>query len=133
MVQGTARSSASLSIAPLSIVIIGGGIGGLTAALALLRAGFDARVYEQAPTLSEVGAGIQLAPNCTRILQRFGLLPALAQVSVRPSAFEFRRWDDNRVLSETPLGDMIERTYGVPYYHIHRADLIAVLAGALPS
>src|SRR4051812_11131536 len=54
---------------PPSVAVVGGGIGGLTAALTLLRAGFDVHVYEQAPALSEVGAGIQLAPNCTRILR----------------------------------------------------------------
>src|SRR4051794_2224466 len=119
-------------IQQLSVAIVGGGIGGLTAALTLLRAGFDVQVYEQAPALSEVGAGIQLAPNCTRILRRLGLLPAIADVAVRPVAFEFRRWDDNRVLSETPLGDAMEQAYGAPYYHVHRADLIAILMHALP-
>jgi len=115
-----------------SVAVVGGGIGGLTAALTLLRADFDVHVYEQAPALSEVGAGIQLAPNCTRILRRLGLLPAIAGVAVRPSAFEFRRWDDNRVLSETPLGDTIEQAFGAPYYHVHRADLITILVQALP-
>src|SRR4051794_10238349 len=119
-------------IQQLSVAIVGGGIGGLTAALTLRRAGFDVHVYEQAPALSEVGAGIQLAPNCTRILRRLGLLSAIAEMAVRPSAFEFRRWDDNRVLSETPLGDTIEQAFGAPYYHVHRADLIAILVQALP-
>jgi salicylate hydroxylase len=116
----------------LSVAIVGGGIGGLAAALALLRAGLDPTVYEQAPALGEVGAGIQLAPNCTRILRRLGLLPAIERVAVRPVAFEFRRWDDGRVLSRTPLGDAVEATFGAPYYHVHRADLIEVLAAALP-
>ncbi len=100
---------------PLSVAVVGGGIGGLTAALALLRGGFDVRVYEQATVISEVGAGIQLAPNCTRVLARLGLLPALARIAVRPTVFEFRRWDDDRLLSSTPLGDAIEDRFGYPY------------------
>jgi salicylate hydroxylase len=115
-----------------SVAIIGAGIGGLTAALALLRAGFDARVFEQARTVSEIGAGIQLAPNCTRVLRRLGLLPAVERVAVRPLAFEFRRWDDGRLLSETPLGDTVERRFAAPYFHVHRADRTALLRDALP-
>jgi len=116
-----------------SVAVVGGGIGGLTAAVALLRAGLDVRVYEQARALPAVGAGIQLAPNCTRILARLGLLPALERVAVRPATFEFRRWDDGRVLSRTPLGDAVEATFGAPYLNAHRADLTTVLADALPA
>jgi salicylate hydroxylase len=119
-------------VAP-SVAVVGGGIGGLTAAVALLRAGLDVRVYEQARTLPAVGAGIQLAPNCTRILGRLGLLPAVARVGVRPTAFEFRRWDDGRVLSRTPLGDSVETAYGAPYFHAHRGDLVTLLADAVPA
>jgi salicylate hydroxylase len=119
-------------VAP-SVAVVGGGIGGLTAAVALLRAGLDVRVYEQARTLPAVGAGIQLAPNCTRILGRLGLLPAVERVAVRPTAFEFRRWDDGRVLSRTPLGDSVETAYGAPYFHAHRGDLVALLADAVPA
>jgi salicylate hydroxylase len=116
-----------------SVAVVGGGIGGLTAALALLRAGLDVRVYEQATALSTAGAGIQLAPNCSRILGRLGLLDEVERVGVRPTAFEFRRWDDGRLLSQTPLGDSVERAYGAPYHHAHRADLMAVLADAVPA
>jgi salicylate hydroxylase len=119
-------------VAP-SVAVVGGGIGGLTTAVALLHAGLDVRVYEQARTLPAVGAGIQLAPNCTRILGRLGLLPAVERVAVRPTAFEFRRWDDGRVLSRTPLGDSVETAYGAPYLHAHRGDLVALLADAVPA
>ena len=112
--------------------VVGGGIGGLTAALALLHVGLGVRVYEQARTLSAIGAGIQLAPNCTRVLRRLGVLPAIEQVAVRPSAFEFRRWDDGQLLSETPLADTVEGQFDAPYWHAHRADLIASLVAALP-
>jgi salicylate hydroxylase len=116
-----------------SVAVVGGGIGGLAAALALLRAGFDARVYEQSRAVSEVGAGIQLAPNCTRVLRGLGVLPAVERVAFAPATFEFRRWDDGRLLSRTPLGDGIAATYGAPYLHAHRGDLLAVLADAVTA
>jgi salicylate hydroxylase len=120
-------------IQPSSAAVVGGGIGGLAAAIALLQAGWDVRVYEQAGPRSAVGAGIQLAPNCTRIMRRLGVLPEVGRVAVRPTTFEFRRWNDDRLLSATPLGDAIERSYGAPYLHAHRADLMAVLAAAVPA
>ena len=72
-------------IQPSSAAVIGGGIGGLAAAIALLQAGWDVRVYEQAGPRSEVGAGIQLAPNCTRILRRLGVLSEVGHAAVRPT------------------------------------------------
>jgi salicylate hydroxylase len=114
-----------------TVAVVGGGIGGLAAALALLQAGFDVRVYEQSGAVSQVGAGIQLAPNCTRILHRLGVLPAIEETAFAPTTFEFRRWDDGRLLSRTPLGGGIAATYGAPYLHAHRSDLVAVLAGAV--
>jgi salicylate hydroxylase len=116
----------------LRAVVVGAGIGGLTAALALHRAGLDVRVFEQAPVLREVGAGIQLAPNATRILARLGIGAALARVAVRPDVIEHRRWQDGRVLLRQPLGDHLEREFGAPYYHVYRPDLLAVLRDALP-
>jgi salicylate hydroxylase len=116
-----------------SIAVVGGGIGGLTAAAALLRAGFDVRVYEQSGQVCEVGAGIQLGPNCTRILRDLDLLPAIERLGVRPRTFEFRRWDDGRVLSATPLGTDLERAYGAPYLHADRGDLVEQLAAAIPA
>lgn len=116
----------------LSVAVIGGGIGGLAAALSLLRAGVDVHVYEQAAALGEIGAGIQISPNGARMLHRLGLAEALAREGVRPLAVHQRRWDDGRTLQRAPLRDTIERAFGAPYYHFHRADLLAVLAGALP-
>jgi salicylate hydroxylase len=115
------------------VAVIGGGIGGLSAARSLLQAGFDVQVYEQAPALGEIGAGIQISPNASRLLHRLGLGDALAKHGVRPVGVHQRRWQDGRTLQRAPLGDLIERTFGAPYYHFHRADLLAALARAVPS
>jgi salicylate hydroxylase len=118
---------------PLSVAIIGGGIGGLTAALAMLRAGFDVHVYEQASALTEVGAGIQISPNASRVLHRLELADALARTAVKPQAWHQRRWDDGRTLLRAPLGAAVEAKFGFPHYQIHRADLVDALAEAVPS
>jgi salicylate hydroxylase len=117
----------------MEAAVIGAGIGGLTAALALARVGVSVRVYEQAPALREVGAGIQLAPNATRLLHRLGLAAPLARVAVRPAQTVVRRWDDGRTLWSQPLADTVEARFGAPYYHLYRPDLLAVLAEALPA
>src|SRR5688572_2340931 len=117
----------------MRVAIIGGGIGGLSAALHLLRAGIDVHVYEQAPRISEIGAGIQISPNASRLLIRLGLKPALDKAGVRPAAVHQRRWDDGRTLQRAPLGPPVEATFGAPYYHFHRADLANLLADALPA
>jgi salicylate hydroxylase len=116
----------------MRIAIIGGGIGGLAAALHLLKQGFDAHVYEQAPQISEIGAGIQISPNASRLLHRLGLRPAMDKVGVLPQAVHQRRWDDGSTLQRAPLGKLVEDTFGAPYYHFHRAELAALLADALP-
>jgi salicylate hydroxylase len=116
-----------------SIAVIGAGIGGLAAAAALLQAGFDVHVYEQAKALGEVGAGINIGPNASRILHRLGLAERLGACGVKPSTFDQRRWDDGRFLLRAPLGAMVEKKFGAPYYTFHRADLHGALAGALPA
>lgn len=117
----------------MQAIVVGAGIGGLTAALALRAAGLDVAVYEQAGELREVGAGIQLAPNATRLLHRLGLAEALAGVGVKPEAIEHKRWEDGRILLRQPLGATCERAFGAPYYHLYRPDLLAVLSDALPA
>ena len=117
----------------MKVIVIGGGIGGLSAALHLLRAGVDVTVYEQAPRISEIGAGIQISPNASRLLHRLGLRPAMDRVGVFPQAIHQRRWDDGRTLQHAPLGPEVERAFGAPYYHFHRADLANLLADALPA
>ena len=118
---------------PLSIGIIGGGIGGLAAALHLLHAGFDVHVYEQARTIGEIGAGIQISPNAARLLHRLGLAEPMAKTGVKPLFRHQRRWDDGRTLSRGPLGAAAEERFGAPYYNFHRADFIAILAAAVPA
>lgn len=121
-----------MSDARLRIAIVGGGIGGLAAALSLLRAGFDVHVHEQAREIGEVGAGIQISPNAARLLHRLGLAEGMAETGVKPLWRHQRRWQDGRTLSRGPLGPEAEARFGAPYYNFHRADLIAILAAALP-
>jgi salicylate hydroxylase len=116
----------------LEVAVIGGGLGGAAAALCLLDAGIDVDVYEQTGGLREVGAGIQVSPNASRILHRFGLADELAAMGVRPLAFHQRRWEDGRTLLRSPLGDAVIEAFGVPFYQMHRADLLSALGGALP-
>lgn len=119
------------TIEPLRVAVIGAGIGGLALAAALRRAGgVRCEVYEQAHRLSEVGAGLQLAPNAVRLLHRLGLADRLRAVAVRPAATEIRRWDDGRLLSRTELGAACEAVYGAPYYTVHRAHLHEALLEA---
>jgi salicylate hydroxylase len=114
------------------IAVIGGGIGGLAAALSLRRAGLDVDVYEQAPALNEVGGGIQVAPNASRILYRLGLGEALDREAVRGAELHQRRWDDGSTLQQAPLNPLCEQLYGAPHLTLHRADLQTTLAAALP-
>lgn len=113
-----------------TVLIAGGGIGGLCAALCFAEQGFDVAVFEQTSEFSEVGAGIQLSPNPTRVLHSLGLGMALEKQAFLPEATEFRDWKTGRVISSNPLGQWAVDAYGAPYYHMHRADLIRILAEA---
>ena len=88
------------------------------------------RVFEQAPEFGEIGAGIQLSPNCTRVLHRLGLAEALEAAAFLPAAGQIRDWASGETVFESKLGDEAQQRYGYPYYHIHRADLIDALAQA---
>jgi len=114
-----------------TIVIAGAGIGGLTAALALTRAVFRAVVLEQAARLEEVGAGIQLSPNATRVLFDLGLAAKLRPHIVAPEAIRIVKGRSGRDIVRVPLGAEAEQRYGAPYWVIHRADLQGVLAAAI--
>jgi len=117
----------------ITVGVVGGGVGGLSSALSLLHAGFDVHVYEQASALGEVGAGVQISPNASRVLHRLGLAEELARTGVKPLAWHQRRWDDGRTLLRSPLAEPLEATFGFPHYQIHRADLLAALAAAVPA
>src|ERR1700757_4756837 len=116
----------------LRIAVIGGGIGGLTAALSLRRAGFEVDVYEQAPELTQIGGGINMGPNAARILRRLGLAVGLDREGVRPRFTHQRRWQDGRTLQRAPLNPLCEELFGAPHITIHRADLLAVIAAGFP-
>src|SRR5262249_62212822 len=111
----------------LKVLIAGGGIGGITLALALRQRGMEALLFEQAKASSQVGAGIQLSANATRVLRRLGLGDALARVAVYPEGRDYRAWDDGHRLYWTPLGERAEEHFGEAYYHAHRAALFDAL------
>ena len=113
------------------IAVIGAGIGGLATALALLRRGLDVEVYEQAPQLGEVGAGIQISSNGTRVLYALGLEEALRRVQVLPSRRQIRHWSTGETWDWFELGAVSAKRYGTPHVMLHRADLHALLAEAV--
>ncbi len=110
-------------------LIAGAGIGGLTAALALARRDFAVDVFERAPALQEIGAGLQLSPNATRILARLGVLERVRALATEPGAVRLLRGADGAELARLPLEDA-ERRWGAPYLIVHRADLQRALADA---
>ncbi|TCD67710.1 hypothetical protein EIP91_012007 [Steccherinum ochraceum] len=115
--------------APLSlnIVIVGCGIGGLAAAHCLTQAGHKVTMYESASFVGEVGAGIQVSPNVTRLLIRWGVEEQLKKIAVRPESVVFRRYNSGERVGFTRWGDQMNLKYGAPYYHIHRADFHKLL------
>ncbi|MEZ0090166.1 FAD-dependent monooxygenase [Streptacidiphilus sp. EB129] len=117
----------------LRAAVVGAGIGGLATAMALTRAGLRVDVYEQAGQLREVGAGLHLAPNGSRLLERFGLMERLRKVAVRPEALEVRLWNAGKVLARQPMGDVWEAEFGGSHYTVHRADLHTALLEQVPS
>jgi salicylate hydroxylase len=116
----------------MKVIVVGGGIGGLTTALALLRHGIEPIVLERAPQLTEVGAGIQIAANGTIVLRELGLEPALASIATVPAGFDYLELSTGRRLYYAPLGEEAAARYGALLYNVHRADLIELLAKALP-
>jgi salicylate hydroxylase len=113
------------------ILIAGAGIGGLVAALACLRQGHDVSVYEQAPELKELGAGVQLSANGTRVLIDLGLGPAMEEVACAPVRKEVRLWNTGRTWKLLDLGEVSVARWGAPYWVVHRGDLHRILADAV--
>jgi salicylate hydroxylase len=112
---------------PKKIVIAGAGIAGLTAALAFAAKGFDVRVFERAEKLEEVGAGLQLSPNATRLFDCLGVLDLLRPLAVQPEAIVLRKAATLKDLARVPLGEAAERRWEAPYLVAHRADVQAAL------
>lgn len=113
------------------ILIAGAGIGGLTAAVALLRRGFDVEIHEQASSLGEIGAGFQVGANASRVLFSLGLEEAIRGIYALPSGKEVRLWNTGQSWKLFDLGDTSVERYGFPYFMVHRADLHAVLVDAV--
>jgi len=120
-------------MAPLKIGICGGGVGGMAAAIALRRAGHDAKVYEQAANYQRVGADINLTPNAVRALDGLGVVPTLKETAARPTHRISRIWDTGEETSRLAMADEAEERYGAPQLTIHRADLLNALRLQLPE
>ncbi|MBX9760031.1 MAG: FAD-dependent monooxygenase [Beijerinckiaceae bacterium] len=109
------------------IIIAGAGLGGLAAASCLMKAGHDVEIYEQAPQLGEIGAGIQISANAQHVLRDLGLGPAIDAVGVRPGAYVFRLHDSGEVIQQFSLAEEHEKKNGAPYTQLHRADFHQIL------
>jgi salicylate hydroxylase len=110
------------------ILVLGAGLGGLSAASCFMKAGYDVEIYEQAPALAEVGAGIQISANSMHVLNELGLGPEIARVGVQPKAYVFKLHDTGEVISQFSLAEEHLRLNGAPYTQLHRADFHNLLA-----
>lgn len=119
-----------MSLADRKVAVVGGGVGGIAASLALARRGADVTVFERAPVLGEVGAGLQIAPNGVAVLAALGVAERLSRRVTAPQAIEMRAHRGDRLVARVPLGAAAVARYGHPYWHVHRADLLATLADA---
>src|SRR5712672_672140 len=116
----------------MRVLIVGGGIGGLSTAIALRYQGVDALVLEQTKVPTEIGAGIQIAANAAIVLRQLGLEAGMRAVGVKPHSYDYRDLRTGRMLYQAPLGDEAAARYGAPMYNIHRADLVQLLFDAVP-
>ncbi|HEY4006122.1 MAG TPA: FAD-dependent monooxygenase [Pseudonocardia sp.] len=117
----------------MRVVVVGGGIGGLAAARSMWLAGFDVLALEREAAFGEIGGGVQLGPNATRVLRRLGLGAGLDKIGVTPRSFRLLRWANDEVLSDYDLAGDAERRYGSPYYTVYRPELVELLASGLPE
>jgi salicylate hydroxylase len=116
----------------IRVAIVGAGLGGLAAACALRQHGIDALVYERAPQLGEVGAGIQLGPNAVKVLRALDVEPSLRTLAFEPVNYVSLAWDDARLRYREPMKGAVEAQFGAPYLMAHRADLHRLLCERLP-
>ena len=117
----------SNAMKPLNVLIVGAGIGGLTHALCMSRAGHRVTILEANPSVEFLGAGIQISPNATKVLQSIGLGPELARVATVPEYASFRHWRTGACIHQSRLGSAINERFGAPYYHLLRSDLMRLL------
>src|SRR3984885_11639334 len=117
---------------PLSIAIVGAGMGGLASAAALRRVGIDVTVYEQATQFTRLGAGIQIGCNAMKVLRELGLEQRLRRQSFYPRSWNNRDWRTGEVKFDMIFGETAEQKFGAPYLLAHRGDLHAALASAVP-
>jgi salicylate hydroxylase len=129
--RGEDREAERNVVAGKRVLIAGAGIGGLTAALALMQRGFDVEVHEQASSLGEIGAGFQVGANASRVLFSLGLEERIRSVYALPAGKEVRLWNTGQTWKLFDLGDSSVERYGFPYFMIHRADLHAILVDAV--
>ena len=118
---------------PLSIAVVGAGMGGLAAAAALRRLGIDVTVYEQASQFARIGAGIQIGCNAMKVLRKLGLEQRLRAQSFYPRSWNNRDWKTGDVKFDMIFGESAEQKFGAPYLLAHRGDLHAALASLVPS
>src|SRR3981081_3055984 len=118
---------------PLSIAIVGAGMGGLATAAALRRVGIDVTVYEQASQFARLGAGIQIGCNAMKVLRGLGLEEGLRGQSFYPRSWNNRDWKTGEVKCDMIFGESAEQKFGAPYLLAHRGDLHAALASAVPD
>ncbi|GAO47224.1 hypothetical protein G7K_1434-t1 [Saitoella complicata NRRL Y-17804] len=126
----TLQKKTPLTDTPLSTIIVGAGLGGLAAAISILENGHKVTILEQAPAIGEIGAGIQVPPNASRLLQHWGLDERMNAVSTLPQTCTMRRFADGSVLNVAPLYPSFVERFGAPYYHVHRADYHKLLLDA---
>jgi 6-hydroxynicotinate 3-monooxygenase len=109
------------------IAVIGAGLGGLSVAGFLQRAGFPVKVYEQAAAFSRIGAGIILSANAMKAFRRLGIEQSLVETGIKPKSYVSRAWDSGETMYEIQFDAASEARYGGPYLNIHRGDLHGVL------
>jgi salicylate hydroxylase len=117
----------------MKVIIVGAGLGGLTAAATLARRGIEFTLLEQATQLGEIGAGVQLAPNAMKVLRALGLEKRAAEVGFEPGAHVIRNWKTSQVLARTPYKGVLTEIFGAAYYGYHRADLHDILRSRVPQ
>jgi salicylate hydroxylase len=117
----------------MKIAIVGGGIGGLTAALALSQKSHDITVFERSAGIREIGAGVQISPNAGRLLQSLGLGAAYSEISVNPHRVVLRRWEDDSIIRATDLDESFISQHQVPLANVARNELVEIIGNAVAA